>query len=144
MSLFDSVLKAATSAAPAVDTSQSSLASAVLSMLSNNQTGGISGLAQQFAAQGLGHIISSWIGTGQNLPISPEQLHSIFGSEQVRTIAAKVGLSPDAVNVGLAQILPQMVDQLTPDGQVPQEDLMAKGTRGVERKNSGIKDIVAS
>ena len=134
MSLFDSVLKAATSAAPAVDTSQSSLASAVLSMLSNNQTGGISGLAQQFAAQGLGHIISSWIGTGQNLPISPEQLHSIFGSEQVRTIAAKVGLSPDAVNVGLAQILPQMVDQLTPDGQVPQEDLMAKGLEVLKGK----------
>jgi len=134
MNLFDSVLKAATSAAPAVDTSQSSLASAVLSMLSNNQTGGISGLAQQFAAQGLGHIISSWIGTGQNLPISPEQLHSIFGSEQVRTIAAKVGLSPDAVNVGLAQILPQMVDQLTPDGQVPQEDLMAKGLEVLKGK----------
>jgi len=134
MSLFDSVLKAATSAAPAVDTSQSSLASAVLSMLSNNQTGGISGLAQQFAAQGLGHIISSWIGTGQNLPISPEQMHSILGSEQVRTIAAKVGLSPDAVNVGLAQILPQMVDQLTPDGQVPQEDLMAKGLEVLKGK----------
>ena len=62
MSLFDSLLKAATGASPAIDTSQSSLASAVLSMLSNNQTGGISGLAQQFAAQGLGHIISSWIG----------------------------------------------------------------------------------
>lgn len=134
MSLFDSVLKAATGAAPAIDTSQSSLASAVLSMLSNNQTGGISGLAQQFAAQGLGHIISSWIGTGQNLPISPEQLHSILGSEQVRAIAAKVGLSPDAVNAGLAQILPQMVDQLTPDGQVPQEDLMAKGLEVLKGK----------
>jgi len=134
MSLFDSLLKAATGASPAIDTSQSSLASAVLSMLSNNQTGGISGLAQQFAAQGLGHIISSWIGTGQNLPISPEQLHSILGSEQVRAIAAKVGLSPDAVNAGLAQILPQMVDQLTPDGQVPQEDLMAKGLEVLKGK----------
>jgi uncharacterized protein YidB (DUF937 family) len=134
MSLFDSLLKAATGASPAIDTSQSSLASAVLSMLSNNQTGGISGLAQQFAAQGLGHIISSWIGTGQNLPISPEQMHSILGSEQVRAIAAKVGLSPDAVNAGLAQILPQMVDQLTPDGQVPQEDLMAKGLEVLKGK----------
>jgi len=134
MSLFDSLLKAATGASPAIDTSQSSLASAVLSMLSNNQTGGISGLAQQFAAQGLGHIISSWIGTGQNLPISPEQMHSILGSEQVRAIAAKVGLSPDAVNAGLAQILPQTVDQLTPDGQVPQEDLMAKGLEVLKGK----------
>ena len=127
MSLFDSVLKAATGTAPAVDPSQSSLASAALSMLSNHQTGGISGLAEQFAARGLGHIISSWIGTGQNLPISPEQLQGVLGSQQVQAIAAKVGLSPDAVNAGLAQILPQIVDHLTPNGQVPQGDLMAKG-----------------
>lgn len=127
MSLFDSVLKAATGAAPALDGSHSSLASAALSMLSNNQSGGISGLAEQFAARGLGHIISSWIGTGQNLPISPEQLQSVLGSPQVQAIAAKVGLSPDAVNARLAQILPQIVDHLTPNGQVPQGDLMAKG-----------------
>ena len=127
MSLFDSVLKAATGTAPALEGSQSSLASAALSMLSNNQSGGISGLAQQFAAQGLGHIISSWIGTGQNLPVSPEQLQSVLGSQQVQAIAAKVGLSPDAVNSGLAQILPQIVDHLTPNGQVPQGDVMAQG-----------------
>jgi uncharacterized protein YidB (DUF937 family) len=127
MSLLDSVLKAATGAAPALDGSQSSLASAALSMLSSSQTGGISGLAEQFAAQGLGHIISSWIGTGQNLPISAEQLQSVLGSQQVQAIAAKVGLSPEAVNVGLAQVLPQIVDHLTPNGQVPQGDLMAKG-----------------
>lgn len=134
MSLFDSVLKAATGAAPAVDTSQSSLASAALSMLSNNQSGGISGMAEQFAAQGLGHIISSWIGTGQNLPISPEQLQSVLGSQQVQAIAAKVGLSPDAVNSGLAQILPQLVDHLTPNGQVPQGDLTTKGLELLQGK----------
>lgn len=127
MSLFDSVLKAATGTAPAVDGSQSSLASAVLSMLSNNQTGGISGLAQQFAARGLGHIISSWIGTGQNLPISAEQLQNVLGSSQVQEIAAKLGLAPEAVNAGLAQILPQIVDHLTPNGQVPQGELLAQG-----------------
>ena len=134
MSLFDSVLKAATGTAPAIDGSQSSLASAVLSMLSSNQTGGISGLAQQFAANGLGHIISSWIGTGQNLPISPEQLQGILGSQRVQAIAAKVGLSPEAVNTGLAQILPQIVDHLTPNGQVPQGDLMAQGLEMLKGK----------
>ena len=127
MSLFDSVLKAATGAAPAREGSQSSLAAAALSFLSSSQTGGISGLAQQFAGQGLGHIISSWIGTGQNLPISPEQLQGILGSEQMQAIAAKVGLSPAQVNAGLAQVLPQIVDHLTPNGQLPQGDLMAQG-----------------
>jgi len=138
MSLFDSVLKAATGtaagAAPAPDPSQSSLASAVLSMLSNNQTGGISGLAQQFAAQGLGHIISSWIGTGQNLPISAEQLQSVLGSSQVQAIASRIGISPEAVNSGLTQILPQIVDHLTPNGQVPQDDLLAQGMEMLKGK----------
>ena len=134
MSLFDSVLKAATGAAPTLDGSQPSLASAALSMITNNQTGGISGLAQQFAAQGLGHIMSSWIGTGQNLPISAEQLQSVLGSSQVQEIAAKIGLSPEAVNAGLAQILPQIVDHLTPNGQVPQGDLLAQGLEMLKGK----------
>ena len=126
MGLLDDALKSATGTATP-DASQSPLASAVLSMLSSNESGGISGLAQQFAAKGLGHIVSSWIGTGQNLPISPEQLQSVLGSEQVQAIAAKAGISPTAVNTALAQILPQLVDKMTPNGEVPQGDLMSKG-----------------
>ena len=134
MSLLDNVFKAATGAAPAAAQSQPSLASEALSMLSGSETGGISGLTEKFAAQGLGHIVSSWIGTGQNLPISPEQLQSVLGSEQVQAIAGKVGLSPDQVNSGLAQILPQLVDHLTPNGQVPQGDLMSKGLELLKTK----------
>ncbi len=125
MGLLDDVLHAAAGAAPAKDSSQSSLVSAVLSMLS--QSGGISGLAHQFTAQGLGNIVHSWISTGQNLPISPEQLQSVLGSDQVQTLAAKAGVSPETAKNGLAQILPQIVDQLTPNGEVPQGDLMSKG-----------------
>ncbi|HVJ04747.1 MAG TPA: YidB family protein [Candidatus Saccharimonadales bacterium] len=126
MGLLDDVLKAATGAPPAVEGSQSSLASAAISMLSG-QSGGISGLVQQFASKGLGNVVSSWVGTGQNLPISPELLHSVLGSEQVQAIAAKAGISPEAASSGLAQILPQMVDHLTPNGEVPQGDLMSQG-----------------
>ena len=130
MGLLDDVLKnvggAAPAAAPAVENSQSPLLSAALSMLSN-QSGGISGLVQQFAAQGLGHLVNSWISPGQNLPISPEQLQSVLGSAQVQAIAAKAGISPEAAQSGLAQILPQLVDHLTPNGEVPQGDLMSKG-----------------
>ena len=127
MGLFDDALKSATGTATATDGSQSSLASAALSMLSSNETGGISGIAKQFAAKGLGHIVSSWIGTGQNLPISPEQLQSVLGSEQVKAIAAKAGISPEAAQNGLAQVLPQLVDKMTPNGEVPEGDLMSKG-----------------
>jgi uncharacterized protein YidB (DUF937 family) len=125
MGLFDNVVKAATGTAPAADGSQSSLASAALSMLSS--CGGISGLLQQFNSKGLGNIVSSWISTGQNLPITREQLQSGLGEEQIKAIAAKAGISPEAANAGLAQILPQMVDRLTPNGQVPQGDLMSTG-----------------
>lgn len=127
MGLLDDVMKAATGIAPAPEDTQSSLASAVLSMLSSVQSGGLSGFAERFAAQGLGHIVSSWIGTGQNLPISAEQLKCVLGSEQVQAIAAKAGISPEAANAGLTQILPQLVDRLTPNGEIPQGDLMSKG-----------------
>jgi uncharacterized protein YidB (DUF937 family) len=126
MGLLDDAMKMATGAAPAADTSQSSLATAALSMLSN-QSGGISGLLQQFASKGLGNIVSSWISTGQNLPISPEQLGSVLSSEQVKAVAQQSGMSPEAVHGGLAQLLPQLVDRLTPNGEVPQGDLMSKG-----------------
>ncbi len=126
MGLLDDVMKTATGAAPAAERSHSSLAAAALSMLSS-QNGGLSALVQQFSAKGLGNIISSWIGTGQNLPISPEQLQSAVGAEQVQAIAAKAGISAEAANTGLAQILPQVIDRLTPNGEVPQGDLMAKG-----------------
>ena len=130
MGLLDDVLKNVTGAAPATapsaEGSQSSLVTAALSMLTN-QSGGISGLVQQFTAQGLGHVVNSWVGTGQNLPISPSQLQSVLGSERLQAIAAKAGISPEAANAGLAQILPQMVDHLTPNGEVPQGDLMSKG-----------------
>lgn len=133
MGILDDVLNKATGVAPAVDNSQSSLASAVLSMLST-QSGGISGLVQQFTAKGLGNIVNSWIGTGQNLPISPQQLQRGLGTEQVQAIAAKAGISPEAAQSGLAQILPQLIDHLTPNGEVPQGDLMAKGVELLKGK----------
>lgn len=126
MGQLDNVVKAAKETAPAVDGSQSSLASAVLSMLSS-QSGGISGLLQQFNSKGLGNIVTSWISTGQNLPITGAQVQSGLGDEQINAIAAKAGVSSEAAKSGLAQILPLIVDRLTPNGEVPQSDLMSKG-----------------
>lgn len=124
MSLLD-MLKTGASGAP--EASQSSLISAVLSMLSSSQGGGITGLVQQFTAKGLGNVISSWIGTGENLPISTDQLQSVLGSEQVKALAAKAGISPEVAITGLTQILPQVINQLTPQGEVPKGDLLAQG-----------------
>jgi len=99
--------------------SSNPLASSVMQMI-NSQPGGLSGLVQQFHDKGMSAVVTSWVGTGQNLPISAEQLQSVLGSEQVKELAAKAGISPDAVSSHLAQLLPLVVDKLTPNGQVPQ------------------------
>jgi uncharacterized protein YidB (DUF937 family) len=90
-------------------------------LLNNNSSvGGLGGLAQQFEQAGLGHIVQSWIGSGANLPISGDQLTRVLGSPQVQQMAQQIGLNPQQLSGALAQILPHMVDHLTPNGQVPQ------------------------
>ncbi len=96
----------------------------VTGLLTNPQTGGMQGLIQAFEQQGLGHVIGSWIGTGQNLPISADQLQAVLGNEQVQAMAQKLGLSTQDMATHLSQLLPQAVDHVTPDGQVPQGDVL--------------------
>lgn len=95
------------------------LATGLLQMI-NNQPGGLPGLLQSLHDKGLGNLASSWVGTGQNLPITAEQIQHVLGSDQVKQMAAKVGISPDAAGTSLAQLLPTLIDKLTPNGQVPQ------------------------
>jgi len=88
-----------------------------MQMLSSQ--GGLSGLAQQFQQAGLGPQMNSWISAGQNLPISPEQLSQVFGQQQLQQMAAGSGLDQAEVSRGLSDLLPQMIDKLTPQGQIP-------------------------
>ena len=94
------------------------MASGLLQMI-QNQPGGLAGLLQAFQAKGLGGVASSWVGTGQNMPISGDQIHQVLGSEQVNALAAKMGVSPDQAGSAMAQLLPGIVDKLTPNGEVP-------------------------
>ena len=95
------------------------LATGLLHMI-NNTPGGLSGMLQSFHDRGLGGLVSSWVGTGQNLPISADQIQHVLGSEQVKELAAKAGISPDIASNALSQLLPTLVDKLTPNGQMPQ------------------------
>lgn len=92
---------------------------AVSSLL--EQQGGVAGLVQQFQQGGLSEVVSSWVGTGQNLNISPEQIQAVLGSGPLADIAAKLGISPAEAASTVSQWLPQIVDKLTPNGQVPAE-----------------------
>jgi uncharacterized protein YidB (DUF937 family) len=103
------------------------LLNAVVGLLGNQQSGGLSGLVQQFAGKGLGDIVNSWVGTGKNLPITAEQIKQGLGSDAITQLAAKAGLSPDQVTSHLSELLPNVVDKLTPNGQVPKGDIMAQG-----------------
>jgi uncharacterized protein YidB (DUF937 family) len=100
---------------------QSALTRSVLDML-GGQGGGLGGLAQAFQQGGLGHLMDSWIGTGQNLPVSPAQLQQVLGPK-IGALAQQHGMSQDAVGQALSQLLPGLVDQLTPNGQISQGTL---------------------
>jgi uncharacterized protein YidB (DUF937 family) len=81
--------------------------------------GGIQGIVSQLEQQGLGGTVRSWVGTGTNLPITPDQIHQAFGSDTVKQLAARVGMTPEDLAAKLSQILPQALDKLTPGGVVP-------------------------
>ena len=95
-----------------------SLASGLLQMI-QNQPGGLQGLVQSFHDKGMGALVSAWISSGPNPPISSDQVHQVLGSDQLKALAAKAGISPDVAGAAIAQILPGLVDKLTPNGSVP-------------------------
>jgi uncharacterized protein YidB (DUF937 family) len=104
---------------------QAALLNIVLGMLANrgggSETGlgGLSDLLGKFQQGGLGDVASSWVGKGENLPISADQLQSVLGSDMVASIAAQLGMSQGDTASQLSQLLPEVVDRVTPDGQVP-------------------------
>jgi uncharacterized protein YidB (DUF937 family) len=106
---------------------QPDLMSAILNLV-GGQSGGLDGFVKQFAAKGLGDVAQSWVSTGKNLPISPDQLKSVLGTDVVKGLASKLGMDSNALTSQLSNLLPQVVDKLTPDGKVPQGDIVSQGT----------------
>lgn len=101
---------------------------ALLQMLGQGGTEGLSGLAQNFQSQGLGDIFSSWVSPGENRPIQPQQLQGALGPDILRQLAGGSGMSLQALLPLLAQLLPAVIDKLTPQGQLPRNnDLLQQG-----------------
>lgn len=103
------------------------LMEAIMQMLANPKTGGLQELAKSFQDSGLGQQISSWVGTGSNLPISADQIKGVFDSAQLGQIASKLGLTENETAGGLADIMPKLIDKLTPNGEMPEGDMLSKG-----------------
>jgi uncharacterized protein YidB (DUF937 family) len=87
--------------------------------LVHNYPGGLGGMVSSFEQKGMGGVVGSWIGSGPNQQVSPQQIQNGLGTQAVQDVATKLGVSPDMASGVLAQLLPSVVDHLTPNGQVP-------------------------
>jgi uncharacterized protein YidB (DUF937 family) len=106
---------------------QSPLLQAALGLIQQN--GGLPGLISKFEQAGLGAHAASWVGNGANQPVTADQVHQALGGDAIAGIASQLGLDHGQVSGALAQLLPQLISNLTPNGQVPANhaDLLSEG-----------------
>ncbi len=130
MSLLGSVIGAALGGGSQGGGGNAALLNAVIGMLGQGGgsggaggQGGLGGLISKMSQAGLGDVIGSWVGTGQNLPVQPDQLGAALGNDTISSMAGQLGMNSNDLLGQLSQMLPQVVDKLTPQGQVPQGDL---------------------
>ncbi len=119
MSLLDSVLGGLLGG----NTNAGPLQSVLGSMLGGGggpgQQSGLSGLVNRFTQAGMGNIANSWVGTGANQPVSPDQLQQVFGQDQINQWSQQTGMQPQGLLAQLSQFLPHAVDRMTPGGSLP-------------------------
>jgi uncharacterized protein YidB (DUF937 family) len=122
MSLFDSLVQTALQSALGgnAESQTQNLVKGVVGMLTSS-SGGISSLVDKFTQSGLGDVAASWIAKGENKPVSPQQLVEALGEEKVAELAKEAGIPADKGAEVLSQVLPTVVDKMTPDGEIPEE-----------------------
>lgn len=103
----------------ALGSKANSLVSGLLSLITNEQTGGVAGFVDKFKRVGLGDLVSSWISRGTNNSLAPSQLENALGESTVSRLASSVGISSSTASSALAFLVPKVIDMLTPDGVVP-------------------------
>jgi uncharacterized protein YidB (DUF937 family) len=92
------------------------MAQVAMEMFNNN--GGVGGILDKFKEGGLAEQAASWVGKGENLPVSADQISSVLGSGAIADMAAKFGIDPSTLSAQIAEHLPTVVDKLTPNGEV--------------------------
>ena len=103
----------------------------IMEVLSGLDAGGVNGLLQSFQQKGLGDIVASWVGTGQNQPISAAQIREGLGSDLLASLAEKSGLPAEELSSQIAGDLPDFIDTITPNGTVPEGGLLELGMKYV-------------
>lgn len=130
MGLIDDVLAMAGSSG-AQQSQHSTALGAILSYINSPQVGGIAGLQRMFQQGGLGNIVSSWISTGQNLPVSASQLQNVLQGGALQQMAQQSGLDPSLLTGMMSSLLPHLVDKLTPNGQIPDANALQQMLKGL-------------
>jgi uncharacterized protein YidB (DUF937 family) len=98
-----------------------------------SSSGGLQGMTSKLTNSGLGKQVQSWVGTGQNQPVTGQQMKQAMDPAQVHAVASQAGISDDEACEHLAKAMPEMVNQATPKGQIPQQDPFAKGIDSLKR-----------
>jgi uncharacterized protein YidB (DUF937 family) len=116
--------------------SQSPLMQIALQLIQQN--GGLPGIISKFQHGGMAAEVGSWVGTGQNMPMTGGQLQEILGSGSIGQIAQQLGLSHGDASSNLAQLLPQIIDRMTPTGQVPDNhgDMLAQALSALTKRTA--------
>ncbi len=91
-------------------------------------------LLDKLNAGGLGDTVASWVSKGSNLPVNADQIKTVLESDQVAAVAGKLGISEDAAAAKIADVLPGIIDKVTPDGVVPDPDALAANLTGLIKK----------
>src|SRR5262245_30743274 len=136
MGLLDDVLGMAGMGNAAQSQQQAGALSMILNYINSPQVGGIAGLQKMFQDKGLGNIVSSWIGTGQNLPISADQLQSVLHGNALADMASKSGMDVNQLASMFSQLMPHAVDHVTPNGQVPDDNALSQMMKGLAAGHS--------
>jgi len=130
MGLMDEVLAMAGSSG-AQQGQHATALTAIMAYINSPQVGGIAGLQNMFQQGGLGSIVSSWIGTGQNLPVSASQLQNVLHGGALQQAAQQAGMDPSQLTGMMSSLLPHLVDKLSPNGQVPDASALQKMLQGL-------------
>jgi uncharacterized protein YidB (DUF937 family) len=96
--------------------------------------GGLGDLLDQFRRSGYAEQADSWVGTGANRPVSPDVIAEVFGRDRLAQIASEAGLTEEEASAGLSQVLPEVVDRVTPEGRVPDLDALAGSVEALQRR----------
>lgn len=134
MGLFDELSSQVSAALGSTPGSHPGLLGHVVDLINNPATGGLTGLVQAFHDQGLGGVVSSWIGTGPNQPITPDQIARVLTPDRIQLIASKLGVAPETVSTQLATALPALINHLTPNGELPSSGALQQALDAIKPK----------